>query len=72
MCDKCFTFIENQGTPKSGVKCPEGSYYTWKDLGVVGNINYQCDKCNEMIKSQSSPKTGIKCSAGSYHSWKKL
>lgn len=71
-CDKCFTFIENEGNPSSYIKCPEGSHHFWKNLGAMGNINYQCNKCSKIIKSQSNPVSNGKCSEGSYHNWKKL
>lgn len=74
-CGVCGTLIKQSKTPtNTNRSCLNKDYHKWKDLGKVGNINYQCKRCGTVVQTSTTPtnNTNWSCLGNDYHKWTKL
>jgi hypothetical protein len=69
-CSHCGTTITKSSTPNQGGCSVKTSHY-WKQLGEVGDINFQCNKCSLVVKTKSTPQQSG-CTKATSHYWKRL
>ena len=69
-CKNCKTAIKKDSKPDMS-NCSASSFHLWKDLGEVGDTNYNCKHCGLTIQTKSKPEMSG-CPDSSFHSWNKL
>jgi uncharacterized protein YgiM (DUF1202 family) len=74
-CGVCGTLVKQTSTPtNTNRSCNNKDYHKWKELGKIGNLNYQCKRCGIVVQTTSTPtnNTNWSCLGNDYHKWIKL